>query len=237
LRFQLAWLKFLPKPGLWMEKFKIAMGFPMLATAIWMCSLAAPHFGRGGILWLGLYLIFLALAAWIFGEFFQRGQKHRMLAIILSFLFLGIGYGYALEKELHWRNPAKISAAAGSLKESPDGIDWQPWSLAAVEKARAEGHPVLADFTAEWCLTCQVNKKSSLEISAVRAKLKEIKAVALLADNTLENEAITAELKKYDRAGVPLVLVYPKNTNEAAIVLPAFLTPGIVLDALNKAAK
>ena len=46
LAWQPQWLRFLPKPGAWMEKFKIAMGFPMLATAIWLASLATSYYGE-----------------------------------------------------------------------------------------------------------------------------------------------------------------------------------------------
>jgi thiol:disulfide interchange protein DsbD len=76
-----------------------------------------------------------------------------------------------------------------------------------------------------------------LEIRATRAKLKEIGAVAFLGDFTDNDPRIAAELKRYQRAGVPLVLVYPRNQNEPVIVLPPILTPGIVADALEKAAK
>ncbi len=124
----------------------------------------------------------------------------------------------------------------GSLKESLEGIDWQRWSPEAVTKARSEGHPVLVDFTADWCLTCQVNKKTSIEIPSVRAKLKELDAVSFIGDYTRTPENITKELQRYDRAGVPLVLVYPKDAAVPPIVLPEVLTPSIVLGALDKAA-
>src|SRR5204862_8280306 len=132
---------------------------------------------------------------------------------------------FALEKKLHWREPTTVSASGTSLQESPNGIDWQPWSPEAVAKARAEGHPVLVDFTADKCLNCQVNKASSLEIPATRAKLKENNAIAFLGDFTDKDPRIGAELRRYERAGVPLVLVYPRNPNEPVIVLPPILTP------------
>jgi thiol:disulfide interchange protein DsbD len=95
---------------------------------------------------------------------------------------------------------------------------------------------VLVDFTADWCVTCQANKKSSLEIASVRQKLKDLNAVALLGDYTREDPRIAEELKRYQRAGVPLVLVYPTDRAAEPMVLPSLLTPGIVLDALEKAA-
>jgi thiol:disulfide interchange protein len=231
-----AWLKFLPKPGAWMEKFKIAMGFPMLATTAWLFNLAAGSYGKN-VLWLGLFLVVVAFAAWIFGEFFQRGRKRRGIALAVTLILLIGGYAYALENQLRWREPVAETSVNGSLRESPDGIDWRPWSPEAVAKARSEGRPVLVDFTADWCLTCQVNKKTSIEIPSVRAKLKKINAVALVGDYTRTPDNITMELNRYARAGVPLVLVYPKNSDAQPIVLPEVLTPGIVLGALDSAAR
>jgi len=230
-----AWLKFLPKPGAWMEKFKIAMGFPMLLTAVWLFNLAAGDYGAN-VLWLGVFLVLMAFAAWIFGTFVQRDRAGKGVALVIVLILVTGGYAFALENELHWREPI-VAATAGSLKASPDGIDWQPWSLEAVAQARAGGNPILVDFTADWCLTCQVNKKTSIEVSSVRQKLKEISAVALVGDYTHFPDSITAELNRFDRAGVPLVLVYPKNPDAEPIVLPAILTPGIVLDALDRAAR
>src|ERR1051325_1422616 len=100
---------------------------------------------------------------------------------------------------------------AYAFTRGADQMEWQPWSAAAVAKAHAEGHPVLVDFTADWCLTCQVNKKIAIEVPSVRAKLKELNAVALVGDYTHTPENISAELDRYDRAGVPLVLVFPKD--------------------------
>jgi thiol:disulfide interchange protein DsbD len=232
LSWQPGWLKFLPKPGVWMDKFKNAMGFPMLATVVWLYYVASSSYGQN-VLWLGVFLVLAAFAAWIFGEFFQRGRRHRLVAALIALLVLLGGYGFALEKELDWRGAVLDTGRAGEA--STDGIAWQPWSAEAVAAARAAGRPVLVDFTADWCLTCQVNRKTSLENSAVREKLKAVNAVAMVGDCTHFPEAITTELSRYDRAGVPLVLVYPKNPNAQPAVLPAILTPGIVLSALDRA--
>ena len=228
-----AWLKFLPKPGVWMEKFKVAMGFPMLATTVWLFSVASSSYGKN-VLWLGVFLVVVAFAAWIFGEFVQRGRNHKTAATIIALILLLGGYAFALEKELDWRSPV-LETATGSIQNPAGGIDWQPWSPEAVAQARAAGKPVLVDFTADWCLTCQVNKKLAIETSSIRAKLKEMNAVALTGDYTRFPDAITAELNRYNHAGVPLVLVYPKTPDAPAIVLPQILTPGIVLNALSKA--
>lgn len=233
LSWQPAWLKFLPKPGAWMEKFKKAMGFPMLATVVWLFDVASSNYGKN-VVWLGIFLVLVAFAAWIFGEFVQRGRKHKIAAAIITVLLLIGSYAFALERELDWRTPVETNGAGGG-KETANGIDWQPWSPEAVAAARAAGHPVLVDFTADWCLTCQVNKKTSIEIPSVREKLKAVNAVALVGDYTRFPDAITTELNNYHAAGVPLVLIFPKDPSAPAIQLPSVLTPGIVLSALDRA--
>lgn len=215
-----AWLKKMPKPGAWMEKFKIAMGFPMLATAIWLFSLAANHFGKSGPLYLGLLLVMIGFAAWIFGEFVQRGSNRRGLAI---------GFASAIVI-------AGVLVFTSQTRPQASEIAWNPWTAEAVVAARAKGKPVLVDFTADWCLTCQVNKKTSIEIAAVREKIKSLGVATFLADNTSDSPAIAAELQKYQRAGVPLVLVFPADPKAPAIVLPEVLTPNLMLEALDRAA-
>jgi thiol:disulfide interchange protein len=209
------WLKFLPRPGPWMLQFKIAMGFPMLATMVWLISFNARRFGPGGPLRLGLFLVIVAMAAWIWGQFVQRAGRRKAIGALLSLALFAGGLAIVFAR---------------------DSSGWQNWSPEAVAKARAEGRPVLVDFTADWCLTCKYNKSVALDVAEVQARLKEINAVTLIGDNTDENPAILEELKRFERAGVPLVLVYPRNPAESAIVLPPLLTPGIVLDALQKAA-
>ncbi len=217
-------LKILPKPGAWMEKFKIAMGFPMLATAVWLFWISASSYGDNGVLWLGLFLVVLAAAAWTYGAFYQRSLRARGATLAVVLALLGAGYFGILERQLSWRS-----------KSSAEHIDWKPWSPEALAQARADGRPVLVDFTAKTCLNCIVNKRTSLEIESTRAKLKQINAVALLGDFTDSDPRIAAELRKYDRAGVPLVLVYPKDPSAPPIVLPPILTPGEVHSALDKA--
>jgi len=227
------WLKWLPKPGVWMERFKVAMGFPMLATAVWLFSLAPIHYG-GKSLWLGIFLVFLGMSAWVYGEFVQRSRARAGWGWAASLLLLGSGYLFALESQMNWRTADPPTSNPGALS-AKSGIPWEAWSPEAVARARAEQRPVLVDFTADWCLTCQANKKIAIEVAAVESRLKSINAVTLLGDYTRLPSAITEELNRFGRAGVPLVLVYPKNPAQPPIVLPEALTQGIVLEALNRA--
>lgn len=236
-----ALLKFLPKPGAWMEKFKVAMGFPMLATVVWLFNVASADYGSR-VFWLGVFLVVVACAAWIFGEFIQRGRGGKGIAAAIVLLLLIGGYVFALEDRLDWRAMAAETGATGPAKLA-NGIDWQPWSPETVAQARSAGKPVLVDFTAAWCVTCNAIVKPALENDSVAARLKAMDAVALLADYTRTPPEMTAAISKHGAAGVPLVLVYPKDPEAAPIVLPQpspLQLPSsyskVVLDALDRAA-
>jgi thiol:disulfide interchange protein DsbD len=211
------WMGLLPRPGVWMERFKVAMGFPMLGTAVWLMWFSANG-DSTEILRLAFSLVVLALAAWVWGEFVQRSTRRKGLAMAICLVLLA-------------------SDCAFALGDHGDKIAWQTWSAEGVLEAQRAGHPVLVDFTAKSCLNCLVNKGTSLEIDGTRAKLKAIGAVAFVGDFTREDPVIGRELRHYGRPGVPLVLVYSKDTNQPPEVLPPILTPSIVLAALDKAGR
>lgn len=236
-----AWLKFLPKPGAWMEKFKIAMGFPMLATVLWLFDIASGVYGSD-VFWLGIFLVFVAAAAWVFGDFFQRGRSGKFTALVITLILLATGYSFALEKKLSWRSPAAKPEGAAVAPELSEGIAWQAWSPQAVADAQAAGRPVLVDFTARWCVTCNAVVKPAIADSSVAAQLKSLNAVALLADYTSQPPEMSKEISSHGVAGVPLVLVYPKTGGPIVLPQPSpFQLPAqyrkVILEALAQAAK
>lgn len=223
LSWRPGWLRYLPKPGAWMEKFKIALGFPVLATAIWLFGLTVPSFSEEASWGFGFFLVSLALALWIWGQFVQRGSKRKGLAILIALAMLGMGYAYGLEDQMEWRTPGK--------KKAQDS-----WSAEAVAEARDAGQIVIVDFTAVWCISCKANAKI-LHGDSVQTKMKELGVVTLIADNTDPRPDIAAELRKHGRSGVPLVLVYPRDKSKPPIVMPTLFTTGMIMEALENAAK
>jgi thiol:disulfide interchange protein DsbD len=209
------------------------MGFPMLATAFWLLSLLPIHYGERSW-WLGVFLVIVALAAWIFGEFVQRGRSRRGFALVVTAALLIMGYAVVVEGHLRWRSPEIGNDHSAALKNAPRGLPWQPWSPEAVASARAARNPVVVDFTATWCPNCKAIVQPTLENPKIQKKIAEINATLLLGDYTKFPDNITDELNKFKRAGVPMVLVYPRDPNEPPIVFDVVL-PGKLLQALEQA--
>jgi thiol:disulfide interchange protein DsbD len=220
------------------------MGFPMLATALWLASLVSDRYGERAW-WLGIFLVFLGVAAWIFGEFIQRGQKRSGLAGAILLGVLALAYFWVLDGQLDWRRPLDPSKfAEAPLKNAPKGYTWQRWNPDAVTKARAEGRSVIIDFTAKWCITCNSIVKPALGRPAVIEQLARMNVAAFVADYSDYGSEIAAEMKRYDRAAVPLVLVFPAKADAPPIILPdpnPLLGSGhyatLVIEALGNAAK
>lgn len=118
-----------------------------------------------------------------------------------------------------------------AVNPAPQDAVWRPWSPEAAAQARSEGRTVIIDFTAAWCLTCQVNERTVLAAPEVRAALLRNDVSAFRADWTSRDKNIEVELSRYGRNGVPLYVVHPKGG--PAVLLPELLTRRLVLDALG----
>ena len=210
-------VRWLPRPGGWMETFKEFMAFPLYATVGFLVWVLAGQTTEGGLLAALFGLTAIALAAWLYGRFSAPGASDGRVRFAqiggLLVLALGIWIGW----------PEKASAGE---------IVWQPWSAEAVAQARAQKKTVYVDFTARWCATCQTNKKIVFGSAEVRKHIHDTETVTLKADWTNKDPLITAELARYSRSAVPFNLVYRPDRPEP-IVLPEVLTPGTVLDALR----
>ena len=130
--------------------------------------------------------------------------------------------------------PPATSAAAEAPAPAGPGLTAEAWSPERVKALQAEGRPIFVDFTAAWCVTCQVNEKVALSGPKVAEAFKAQNAVLLKADWTNRDPVIAKALAEFNRVGVPLYLVYPKNGG-APVILPQLLTEGMVIEAIEKA--
>ena len=225
LSAQPGWMKFLPRPGAWMERLKQFMAFPLLATLLWILSILGGQRGVEGIVWFSPFLLCLAFAAWLYGSFCGplASPKQRTLAILIALAAIAGGGWYFLGKKFQHIGKAHSNSIA-----------WVDFSEARVKSELAAGRNVFVDFTADWCITCKFNERTAINTPAVRALLAEKNIVPVKADWTSSNPEITAALKSFGRVGVPLYVLYPAADPANPIVLPELLTESILLEALTE---
>lgn len=216
-----ALLRFLPKPGAWMERLKQLMGFVILAVAVWMLGVLGKSLGVDAIAGTGAFLLVLGFACWIFGTL-----QSRTLALFAALLLSAAGYRLFVYDAL-MRGPVGNTGSA-----DPSGEGWEPFSPERLAKERAAGRPVFVDFTAEWCLNCKVNERVTLSKHEVQAAFKKRGVVMLKADWTHKDAVITEELNRFKRIGVPFYLLYKPDSDQPH-VFPELLTPALVLEALG----
>jgi thiol:disulfide interchange protein DsbD len=137
------------------------------------------------------------------------------------------GRGYSLRHEPS--GPGRYRAQGG--------VTWEPWSQTRLESLRREGKPVFVDFTAAWCVTCQVNERLVLSRRDIADGFARLGVAALRADWTSRDPAITSALAALGRAGVPVYAVYGRAEGSAPEVLGSVLTPKAVLVAVEQAAR
>jgi thiol:disulfide interchange protein len=227
LTLQPAWTRLLPKPGVWMDILKQAISVPIFGTVIWLAWVVAQAYGANLLLALLSIFLLLAIAGWFLGRWPAKRGSTAVAAVILLFVVAACVVA-----------PKKFGAAAPSTPTAsssggaPSGSTWQPWSADAVQHALAAGQPVFVDFTAGWCLSCQVNERVALGRPEVMQAFAAANVVLLRADWTREDPAITQALTDLGRSGVPVYALYTPGQS-APQLLPQVLTPGIVTDALS----
>ena len=220
LSLQPAWTKILPRPGAWMEIMKQLTAVPLFATAIWLAYVYGRLYAGGATdpgdgvyrlsLLLGCFLV-LAVAGWVLGKWPAKWSS-----AITAIVLIAVGLAIPL------------------YQPKDTNLVWAPYSQAALDTARKSGNPVFIDFTAAWCLSCQVNEKLVLHAKDVQQQLNDRHVALLRADWTKYDPAITQELASLNRSGVPTYVLYPASTSSSPDVLPEVLTKDLVLDAIKK---
>ena len=217
-----ALLRFLPKPGPWMERLKQALAFPMYATAIWLVWVLAQQAGADAVAAALAGMLLIAFAAWMLSS---AGKNWRIATFGASAaaLVLAIALGFVFVKDA---TPPQQTAASNARYEA--------FTPARLDELRGQNRPVFVNLTAAWCITCLVNERVALERANVISAFEAGNVAYLKGDWTHRDPAITEMLAKFGRNGVPLYVFYPAGTNAEPVVLPQILTPEIVLREIGQ---
>ncbi|MFC1660781.1 protein-disulfide reductase DsbD family protein [Gemmatimonadota bacterium] len=214
-------LERLPRPGPWMETLRNVLAFPMFATVIWLVWVFGQQTGMGGAASLLSALLLLSASGWMVGRWHRTDLRSGLRARALSVVLLAIG-GLLVARGTQSRPPLA----------QEDG--WEAFSQSQVAAHLAQGRPVFIDFTAAWCLTCQVNERLVLSSEGVLDAFRAGNVALLKADWTRQDPEITTALEGFGRSGVPLYVLYGGSPSGRPHILPALLTDQIVLDALGE---
>jgi thiol:disulfide interchange protein DsbD len=217
----------LPHPGPWMVTLRQLLAFPMLATVVWLLwvlgqqtSLDAAMFALGGLLLLALFIWALK----------QHTPAARGLAWLIAAALVWGALNFAEALNVPESNTTAQTTTTNGSSSTPNPTQWQAWSEAAVAQSLAQGRPVFVDFTAAWCVTCQINKKSTLSNGAVLADFEAHQVTLMRADWTRRDPAITQALTALERSGVPVYVLYAPG--RAPVVLSELLSVSKMHEAL-----
>jgi thiol:disulfide interchange protein/DsbC/DsbD-like thiol-disulfide interchange protein len=224
LTFTPALARIVPKPGKWMETFRQVLAFPMFATMLWLLWVVAGQTGSDGALVVLGGAFLLGFGIWLATKIGRSLMGKIVAGLVILFAFIAPSIATAGIKAPA-NGDSSLAAEAGA----------EPWSEARVAELRGEGRVIFVDFTARWCVTCQVNKRIAIDSEKARKAFADYNVAFLVADWTNQDSVIAKALAEHGRAGVPLYLVYPASGGEPA-VLPQVLTPGMVAKAVADAA-
>lgn len=224
------WLRFVPKPGAWMDRFKQAMGFLLMATLIWLLWVLGQQVGLDALASVMAFLLLLGFALWLYGSMLTLSSSTARRTTVWIIVLALVGGGW-------WQlvgDHVSAEAVASNAQVATHG-DWVPFSEETLAAEVGAGNTVFIDFTAAWCMTCKVNEKTVIQSDEVQAAFEELGVVKLLGDWTNRDETITRVLRRHGRSGVPFYAVFPAGRLDEPIVLPEVITRSIVIDALRKA--
>ena len=227
------WLTKLPPPGKWMLTLKQFLGFPMLASALFFLRAYYSLVGSKGLFLILWGLLLFALVLWIYNRYCSYSNKKStyFIGLILS-IILSLGTLFLLAKSIK-QSPQNFTQKTSSQDK------WQKWTPQKLEALKKQKRIIWVDFTADWCITCQYNKKrlfSSPEAKSVENIIKKYNIALLRADWTRKNQSITKFLReKLQRSSVPVNVIYSPYS-ENPLILPEILSPKIVIKGIEKMA-
>jgi thiol:disulfide interchange protein/DsbC/DsbD-like thiol-disulfide interchange protein len=217
-------LRKLPRPGAWMETFKQVLAFPLYATVAWLVWVLGAQAGNDAVLALLAGLVLLAMGAWMYGRWRHSTALWRP-AVAILFAIAGLAVA--------WPAPQATGTPGQALATRAGELPWQEWSPERVTELTSQGRAVFVDFTAAWCVTCQVNKRIALNNDEVVKAFAARGVVPLRADWTRNDPRITDTLAALGRNAIPVYALYLPG-EPGPLLLPEVLTPSLVLAELSR---
>jgi thiol:disulfide interchange protein/DsbC/DsbD-like thiol-disulfide interchange protein len=218
--------RFIPRSGPWMIQLRAGLGFSLLATVVWLLWVLGQRGGSDAVIAMTGNLLFLAFLLWGFGQL--QPLRSAWLGRASAITIVGLAFAGFNLIDLD-RVDEREEMLDGARMES----GWLTYSEQAVAEALATGQPSFVVFTADWCITCQVNEHIVLNRPAVREALQDAGFALFKADWTRRDEVIRQKLAEFGRAGVPLYLVYSPDAPDRPQILSELLSQREVIAALS----
>lgn len=220
------WRRVLPRPGAWLVRLKQLFAFPLYATVAWLVWVLGAQIGNDAVIRIGIVLVLVAFALWAWRG--SRVGAHRAWsAAAVAGVIAGALVAWPLFAG--GQAPPAVSPARAVAASGPGA--WQSWSTERVAALVDDGRPVFVEFTAAWCITCQLNERLVLDDARVRDAFAQSGVALLRADWTRRDPAITEALARLGRSGVPVYVLYRKG--RPPVLLPAVLRRATILGALH----
>lgn len=225
-------LRWLPKPGLWMERFRQLLGFPMLITVVWLIRVYKEISLTPQLEILILQLIGLGFGSWLYGMSRSRWRQLGIAGCLLVFWGWCV---WTIDTDRTRAQPLD-NAAVSQPGTATTSLEWEPFNPAQLQTYINAKTPAFVDFTARWCLTCQVNDRLLFHNPAVVQFLKSRGIRTIKADWTTQPPEMTALMQDYERNSVPVYLFYSGKSESKpprAKVLPELMTPSKFIELLK----
>jgi suppressor for copper-sensitivity B len=225
-------IKWLPKPGEWMNTMKEFMGFILMGTGVWIIYFLENRF----IVPILSLLVGVAATCWIIGgTSFTATTTKRIRNWGWGLLFSLVGFWLFLAL---LPPPSDSVAVQRTVSDSSPELPWEPFTPGLLQQYRQEGRTVLVDFTADWCLTCKTNEAVALNTFDTKRLVLENDVVTLKADKTHRRTSedvnqLLVELGNFGKT-VPFLAIYPADGDQP-ILLDGLISKAQVLTALNQA--